>query len=266
MRRESVPFLILIAVLALPAAAGAFRLEETWQKSFPVKPGAELVLDNTNGSIRVEAWDAGSIEVTAEIRIKSPSKSKAERLYEGLTFDVESDSARVAVEARLPRLRQDGFIGLVFGQSTAITIRYTVKVPRETRLRLTNVNGDIDVDGASGAFILKTTNGGVEARFIGGEGEVKTVNGAIDFSLERLPEKGEISLHTVNGDIDASLPSDISAAVDASVMNGGVDVDIPATRRLLVKRGHFKGVFGGGEGEISLETTNGNISIRSNPL
>jgi hypothetical protein len=264
--RYAAVVLTVCTVLLLPAVAQAFRLDETWRRSFPVRPGAEFVLDNTSGSIRIEVGAPGSIEVTAEIRIKSPSKWKAERLLEELRFSVDADSSRVAVEARLPRIRQDAFIGLVFGRSTTIAVRYAVRVPRETRLRLANTNGDIKVDGVSGAFTIATESGDVEASFAGGEGEITTMDGSIDLSLGRFSRHAVLSLRAVNGDIEAALPATIDAALDASALNGGIEVDVAAFGRRVFKRGRFEGTAGTGEGSINLKTTNGNIFIRSNPL
>jgi hypothetical protein len=137
---------LLAALLVFPSAgAGAFRLGELWQKSFPVGPNPKLEIENVNGNIRVESWAGASIEVTAEIRIKAPSKSQARRLYAGIEFVTESDSSRVRVQTALPRVRQDAFPGLVFGEHSAIRIRYYVKVPRGTSLSVRTVNGDIEL-------------------------------------------------------------------------------------------------------------------------
>jgi len=141
------PFLavFVMALFLLAGEAGAFRLEETWQKSFPVGPSPRLELDNVNGNIRVESWAGGSIEITAQIRIKAPSKSKARSLYEGIEFVTESDAERISVKTHLPRVRQDAFPGLEFGEHAAIRIRYYVKVPRGTSLVASTVNGDIEL-------------------------------------------------------------------------------------------------------------------------
>jgi len=145
MRLKPVPAFFALALLLLPAAAGAFRLEEAWQKSFPVGPNPRLELENVDGNIRIELGTASSIEVTAEIRIKAPSKSKARSLYKGIEFATEGDAERVCVKTHLPRVRQDAFPGIEFGEHAAIRIRYYVKVPRGTSLVVSTVNGDIEL-------------------------------------------------------------------------------------------------------------------------
>jgi len=141
------PILVFLTafLLVLPAAAGAFRLEEVRQWSFPVGENPGFELENVNGNIRVESWEGSSIEVTAEIRIKAPSKSKARSLYEGIEFVAESDASHASVRAVLPRIRQDEFQDFGFGEHTALRIRYAVKVPRGTSLTVSTVNGDIEL-------------------------------------------------------------------------------------------------------------------------
>lgn len=106
-------------------------------------PGFEL--ENVNGDIRIESWDGSSIEVAASIRIKAPSKSKAHGLYEGIEFVTESDASHASVRAKLPKIRQDEFADFGFGEHTAVRIRYAVKVPRGTSLKVSTVNGDIEL-------------------------------------------------------------------------------------------------------------------------
>jgi DUF4097 and DUF4098 domain-containing protein YvlB len=145
MRSRAIPVILTAVLLVLPAAADAIRLEEVRQWSFPVGENPGFQLENVNGDIRVESWDGSSIEVTANIRIKAPSKSKARGLYEGIEFVTESDVSHASVRAELPRIRQDEFVDFGFGEHTAVRIRYAVKVPRGTSLNVSTVNGDIEL-------------------------------------------------------------------------------------------------------------------------
>jgi DUF4097 and DUF4098 domain-containing protein YvlB len=145
MRPRQIIVFLTAFLLVLPAAAGAFRLKEVRQWSFPVGQNPGFELENVNGDIRVESWEGSSIEVSAEIRIKAPSKSKARSLYEDLEFASESDASHASVRAVLPRIRQDEFQDFGFGEYTALRIRYAVKVPRGTSLKVSTVNGDIEL-------------------------------------------------------------------------------------------------------------------------
>jgi len=133
-------------ILLLPAAAGAVRLTETWSRSFAVGEKPRFELENVNGNITVEVWDARSIDVTAEIMVKAPGKSMARELYEGIDIASESDSARVAIATRLPRVREVAFLEPFTGDRPSIRVRYHVMVPRGTSISVRTVNGNIELD------------------------------------------------------------------------------------------------------------------------
>ncbi len=261
MRKRHIILLIFILLLAVPVACSAYKLKETWQRSFEVDEGVEFILRNVNGGIEIKGWDKDEIDVFAEIEIKAPSKSKAEKLYEKLKFDVEAERDRVEIEAKRPRVRQDGLFGGLFGDKTILTIRYRVKVPASTNLEIENTNGGITVDKIEGTFNCHTVNGGITIRSFRGDGVANTVNGGIECSIENFPEDGDLRLKTVNGGIELWLPDDAGGYLEAKTVNGGIDLDIELREKVRIKRSSVKGVIGEGDGSVYLKTVNGGISI-----
>ncbi len=250
--------LVLAAAILLPASASAFRLERMWERSFTVGEGAEFILENVNGDIEVSSWDGDEIEIRAEIRIKAPSKSKAEELYEKIEFLIDEKEGYLSVEADLPRMRQVGFL---FGDHISIAIDYEIRVPGTTDLDLTSVNGDIDAEAVRGLFDIRTTNGSIDLRGMKGGGEVKTVNGGVKCRIVEFPKKGSLDIKTTNGGVRLYLPEGVGGSLEAKTVNGGIDLDIPLTKSIRVKRRSISGVLGDGEGKIQIRTTNGGISI-----
>lgn len=262
MRKKLFLLVLLAVVFCLPAGLCAYRLEEVWQRTFEVEEGAKLSIENVNGAIDVEGWEENRIDITAEIRIKAPSKSKARKLFRKLRFDVDEDPKRVSIEADLPKIRQDSFLGFVTGDRTSITIHYKVKVPRRTSLKLKTVNGALGVIGVEGEFDLSSVNGSVEIEAIDCHGKISTVNGSIDCAVEEFPEGNELRLKTVNGSIRLGLPDEVPGKLEASTINGRVTLKRALMEDVRIKRRSVKGVLGEGEGLISLRTVNGRISVR----
>lgn len=250
--------LSLLIALILPSSLSAYRLEKTWERTFTVGKDAQFVLSNVNGGIEVNAWDGDEIEVRAEVRIKAPSKSKAEELYEKIEFMVEREDDCIRVEADLPRIR---LLGFPFGERSSISIRYDVKVPRRIGLNLKSVNGDIESEGVQGTFDIHTVNGEIALRSMEGGGDIATVNGGITCYLEHFPRNGELDIKTTNGGVDLRLPQDVGGKLEAKTINGSIDLDIPLTKSIRVKRRRISGVLGDGKGTIRIRTTNGSISI-----
>lgn len=256
LRKLLLPALIL--AILLPSSAGAYKLEERWEQSFSVDEGIEFVLDNVNGKIEVSSWDNSEISVEALIKIKAPSKSKAEKLYEKIDFLIEQKTGYLGIKADLPKIRQ---VGLGLFDRISIAIHYEVRVPRFTNLDLTSVNGGIDIEDVRGRFDIGTTNGSIDMCGMEGEGDVKTVNGGIMCRIVEFPRRGRLEIKTTNGGIHLWLPDDVGGSLEAKTINGGIDLDIPLTKRIKVKRRMVSGVLGDGEGMIKVRTTNGGISI-----
>jgi DUF4097 and DUF4098 domain-containing protein YvlB len=73
-----------------------------------------------------------------------------------------------------------------------------------------------------------------------------------------------VSLSTVNGHIEATLPANANAEVTASTINGGLSSELPA---LVVKKefpvsSHLKGTLGSGGARVKASTVNGGIRFR----
>jgi len=252
-------FLLFLALaVILPSSASAYRLERTWERSFSVEEGVQFVLDNVNGSIGVSSWDDNEIRIDALIKIKAPSKSKAEELFEKIEFVVEEKDGYLKIEADLPRVWQVGFL---FGDHVSISVHYEVRVPRATDLDLKSVNGEIDVDAVRGRFDIQTTNGSIGLRDMEGDGEVKTVNGGIGCHIVEFLKGSRLDIKTTNGDVHLRLPDNVGASLEAKTINGSIDLDIPLSKSIKVKRRSISGVLGDGEGKILVRTTNGGISI-----
>jgi hypothetical protein len=250
----------------MPGAARAYRLEESWHRSITVKEGTGFALDNASGSITIESWAESTVDVTADVLVKSPSKFKSRQLYEGIRFEESSDGSGVHIEARLPKVRQDVLVGGTPGQHTSITIRYTIKVPRHTPLSIHAIDGDISVAGVAGGLRLYTDSGAIVGRSLDGEGTIGTGNGSVDVSFKQLPANGRLSIRAANGPLILSIPVAAGAGINADAVNGGVHVDLPAGHLVDMKRGHWTGTLNGGGAIIELHTVSGEIFVRQSAL
>lgn len=145
---------------------------------------------------------------------------------------------------------------------------------------LNNVNGDVEATGVFGSAEIETTNGSITTDGVKGSLDVETTNGGIKVSrqegrlraettnggirLERLTFKEGIKAETTNGSITLAIeaPDQIDATLRAETTNGHISVDFPVTLQNLRQSRHLiEATIGKGGPEISLETTNGSITI-----
>jgi DUF4097 and DUF4098 domain-containing protein YvlB len=90
--------------------------------------------------------------------------------------------------------------------------------------------------------------------------DVKNVNGKISGEVS-VPLSGIVDMRSENGSIELNVPQSTSAEFSANLVNGKISLQhIELLNRVETSKS-LQGIFGGGEGTISLSTTNGNIDV-----
>ncbi len=244
-------------------AAGEFK--ENWHKTFPLGPDGRFSVKNVNGDIRITTWDKPEADVSA-VKI---SRSKEENL-KLVTIEAQSGAGFASIDTLWPKAPF---------RNLRISVDYEIKVPAGVRLemvRSTNgglelvgtfgevtaktTNGDIRLEGAAGPSFLDTTNGDITARDIRGAVKADTTNGGITLTIDGL--KGNVEADTTNGSITVRLVGPINAQLEAETTNGHIDVAVPVTIKGLSRsRRSISGTIGDGGPLLSLDTTNGSITI-----
>lgn len=257
MRTAAALLPVLLFVSACDIAMAEFHEQETaeWRKSYELGPGGRVEIGNVNGKIEVTPSQGNAVEVYAKRISKAASKEAAKEALERIQIVDSSDSGVVKVETKINRSG-----GGMFNHSQA-QVEYVVKVPARAELKVSTVNGGVEISGLSGRISAETTNGGIRGRDIAGELEAVTTNGGVDVDLTAVPAGG-VKLECTNGGIVLRLPGDARATISARVANGGID----ATGLNLATRGEsshrrLDGDLNGGGPRISLEGTNGGIKI-----
>jgi DUF4097 and DUF4098 domain-containing protein YvlB len=228
------------------------RATDTWTKTWTVSDGARFELRNVNGGITVEPVPAGSaLEVKAERIAKSSTDEAARELLKKVEIHEEASANRVFIETRAPKTwGRDGH-----------EVKYTVRLPDGVSLDVTNVNGGVDVRGATAGAAVRTTNGGIKAKGLAGQLEARTTNGGIDVALVAKP--AAVKLETTNGGISLEVPVATAADFEAHVTNGGIHVDDALKFEAVGQqnRRNVSGKLNGGGAKIEASTTNGGIHV-----
>jgi len=255
-------FALVLPVL-LAASAGCdiamaeFREQETaeWRKTFELQAGGRVEISNVNGKIDVTPGQGNAVEIVAKKTGKAASQEIAKQALERIRITDSVSGGVIKVETMLDRSN-----GGMFEHSSR-QVDYTVRVPAGAELKLTTVNGGVEIAGITGRITAETTNGGIKAHDIGGAIEATTTNGGVELDLMKVPEGGA-KLECTNGGIKLRLPADGKASISARITNGGIDTDgITLQTRGESSRRRVDGDLNGGGPRISLEGTNGGIRI-----
>ena len=250
--------------------------------SDPGKPGvvkAHLI----NGGIVVKGYEGKEVIVEAKPRGHVVGEDEDEMENEG--EDEKQDK-----HAGMMRLKAGGG-GLSVEESKNVMeisvpswkadIDLTIQVPMNTSLELHAVNnGGIKVENVSGDIEVANVNGGIILSRIAGSAVAQTVNGDVTATFTRLDGKKPLSLITLNGDVDITLPATAKVDFKLKIDNQGeiysdfeLKLQNKSEKTVEDKRSHGgryrvkidKTVFGtinGGGQEITLKTFNGDILLR----
>ncbi|MCA2230079.1 DUF4097 family beta strand repeat-containing protein [Nonomuraea aurantiaca] len=207
------------------------------------------ILDIPAGRIQFIAADRG--ETAVEVLPVNASKSRDVKAAEETTVEYADGVLRIATPAKNQYLGASG------------SIEVTVKLPAGSRiegkaasaeLRTVGRLGDVTFEGAysqikldeAASLRLTAVDGDVEVGRLGGPAEISTARGDI-----RIAEAtgGKVVLRTQSGDISISAAAGVSASLDAGTTHGRI------TNALKND--------GTAELDIHATTSNGDITARS---
>ena len=250
--------LIPAAALLVAAAAPAVSAQDfRWHGS-----SRSIEIKGVNGEIRAEPSGSNEIDVTAEKRANrdNPDSVRIEVVQSGGGVTIcavypSRDGAR-------PNECAPGDGGRMNVQNNDVQVRFNVRVPAGVVFIGKNVNGNVEATGLNGDVSLNTVNGSVTFSTTG-EGRAKTVNGSIRGEMGRVSGADPLEMSTVNGSINLTLPANLSADVKAVTVNGDINSEFPMTVSGRISRRRLEGTIGGGGRQLSFETVNGSITLKT---
>ena len=257
-KQTAVFILMALTFFVVTRDVGAYRLIEHREGNLAADEHLQFKLKNTRGAVEVIGWDRDEVEIYATIRIRAASKNKAEKIFGKIEFEIGQQPGNISIKALVPNYQKDSMAG---EGNTAVWVDYSIRVPYDTDVDIRSVFGDIAVVQVGGAFRVMTRQGAIDMLSRGGWGILRTENGDIGCELALLPAGGKLRLKTGNGEVSLGIPADTSATLRAKTGAGRVKVLLPMTGVEKKKRRFKKGVLGGGDGEIILESGSGDITV-----
>jgi hypothetical protein len=248
--------LLLIASAGCDIAMAEYNEQATteWRKNYELQAGGRVEISNVNGKIDVMPAKGNAVEVIAKTIGKASSAEAARQAMERIHIVDTSSGGLIKVDTKVDR----GGGGGLFSHSQA-SVEYTVRVPANAELKVTTVNGGVQIEGLTGRINAETTNGGIRGRDIGGEIEATTTNGGVELELAAVT--GDVKLECTNGGIELRLPSEAKATIAARISNGGIKTEGLALAPRESSQRRLDADLNGGGPRISLDGTNGGISI-----
>lgn len=272
---------LMITVLALPLVMqGQMKLKhtDTVQRTFPAP--ATVGVDNVFGSIHVVGYNGQQVELTAVRTDEADTQELLDRAAREISLKSEVRDGELEIYPDGPFRDRDSHSPFEQRRRQEpgykFTYEITIRVPYAMNLDLRNVNkGGITVEDVHGHFQVNEVNGPVEMKGMGGEGDVRSVNGTVKVGFNSNPT-GACHFKTVNGAVDVELKAGLAADLEYKTLHGGIYTDFDLTGAPMAVAGKAEqqnGKFvyrshgfstsrvGTGGPLLSFETINGEIRI-----
>ncbi len=254
----------ILGLFVLISTASAEKFSRTETKFFTISAGGKVVVENVNGSIKVEGWDKNQVSLEITKTVRADNSSEADEYFGRMRVEIQSGDNYLKVRTHYTSHDESGgFFHWLFSgfNSGGGSVSYVLKVPGSVKTDVHSTNGEIQVKSVEGEVKAGSTNGRLTLDGVAGLVEASTTNGSITVSLTDAVKFQGMDLHTTNGSIKVTCPADLSADISAHTTNGSIHTDFPVTVQGGLVSKSLEGKINNGGPEMSLHTTNGSIHI-----
>jgi len=248
------------------------KYEKTIRLQTPLESGSTVVAKTNYGSIKVGGADTTDCNVVATIRVQAPTEEEAAEIAEKVNVHLEPAGKTLTVRADKPHVKNN----------RSISISYQITVPMQTDIECASSYGSIELADTSGYVKAHTSYGSIDCDSINGQIQVDTSYGRVDCreiisdELTAGSNYGNIDIEysdsgpaeiqayvsTSYGSIDFTAPPGFTGQVELATNYGSVKTDLPILVKGKISSKRIEGTIGEGNGNLSLKTSYGSISIR----
>ncbi len=249
----------LVVATAAPTLAQNTGGDFHWTGA--VRNGGRVSVSNVNGNIRLTASSTGGVEVTGTKRGTGGDagrlRASVEPSSDGLVICVLYDDENSCND------RGNGGSRSNHNWRNA-SINLDVSVPASAIISAAAVSGDIQITGATGDVEATAVSGdihldGLRATSI----SAHTVSGDIRVRADEITGRGELSFHSVSGDIVLEMPRQFDADLSMSTVSGGLDSDYQMTLNSgRASRRSISARIGSGGRTLDLSTVSGDVKLK----
>lgn len=226
---------------------------ERFEQTYPLSANGRVSVSNITGSIAIDVWDS------AQVRLEAVKTAATRERMDEVAIKVDSRPDSLTVETDYGKARGQGW-----NKAAQVVVDYRLTVPRGAVLAdIETVSGTITIANASNSTKASAINGQIRASNLRGTADLSTVNGVVNAEFDELGAGSRVTLATVNGQVNLTVPSDVSATFRAETVNGGIanDFGLPVRKGQWVGR-ELHGRLGNGGATVSMSSVNGQLNVK----
>jgi hypothetical protein len=272
----AIAVLLVCSMAALAQDKGPAGDTERIQRSFPLKSGGELRVDNDRGSTTIDAWDKEEVSIEAVKHFEGGDRAMRDRWLRETEVRLENTGSFVSVKVVRPNNFCMGWCNYRAWVDVSIRAPRKVSVNASsdrTTTRITGVQGALRITGDRSSIDLRGTSGSIHIRSDRGTVTLRDVDvrESIDISTDRAAIELYATHFSAGGKLETDrapmtirLPSD--SALNVEVENdrrASFHSDFPMTTNgNFMGRGTLRGTINGGGPTLRMQTDRGTISLQ----
>ena len=258
----------LITAFAVPALAQN-RADFHWEKA--LSAGNEVSIHNINGDVTVIPSTSGKVEV---VGVKRGSGD-----FDRIRADVQVTSRGVVIcvldtdpdsycdeRGMHSNSRNDDRNNRGDRDWNNVQMNLEVAVPTNLQVSANSVSGDVSITGATGDVRANSVSGDVKLdRLRASSVSANSVSGNVEVSIQEFTGRGDLTFHTVSGDVILDLPRQLDVDLSMSTVSGGINSDYAITLgNGRMNRRNIEARIGAGGRRLDLATVSGDVKLRAN--
>lgn len=221
---------------------------------------AQLVLEDFNGELPVEGYSGNEIVITAEGLGETPERAKGlKAVYPGgddntgVGLNVTKDGGHITARCILPFNRD---VHYKIKVPSSLNIKISRGCERSDEVTISNMTGEVDVSNCQGINLKNVT----------GPLVLNTISGDIKVVFTQLAKDKPISIASVSGEVDVTLPAGAPVNLEMNTVSGGMytDFDVKSSDKDMRKvgGGAVNAKLNGGGVDLKITNVSGNIYLR----
>lgn len=258
MKRVNYILLLCLTIFSFTALQAQQDYKITVQNT---KEG-KLTLNDFPGDLPVEGYSGSEIIITSDMDMKAPERAKGlQPVYAyaggtdntGMAINVEKNGGAVTLQCLLPITKSGN---------------YKIKVPDNFSVEVDNDcghSGNVTVENIKGEVAVKNCQG-IKVNNVSGPLVLSTISGNININFTALDKDRTISLASISGEIDVTVPPTTGVNVELQTISGSIysDFDFPSDDKKMRRIGgnSISTSLNGGGADLKITNVSGNIYFR----
>jgi hypothetical protein len=138
--------LLLLPLLLFAINISAQEVTKEYHEEYATNANTALQLYNKYGDVIIDSWDQDQIVIDVKVTVDMPDRDRAQRLLDYISVDFSKDGDVITAKTVI----DDKFNFSGWGSSKKFSINYSVRMPVNTPIALSNRYGNSEIDELGG--------------------------------------------------------------------------------------------------------------------